>query len=551
MTAPSVRDVLAAFKGMSFEEMSSAIAAMPQDAVAELEAAADEVVGQKVWYPNPGPQSEAYFSQADELFFGGQAGGGKSNFLCGLALNEHWRVRLFRREREQVEGLIDECVEIMGHETGLARRPPIWRLPSGAQIDFAGIPHEQNKTKFQGRARDLIGFDEITEFTETMYRFVIAWNRSTRPGQRCRVVATGNPPTNDEGLWVISYWAPWLDEEHPNPAKPGELRWFTQIDGRDVECDGPEPIEIEVRGKTRTVHPRSRSFIPSSLEDNPDLMRTDYVSVLEALPEALRIRLREGKFTTTFKDDERQVIPRAWVQAANKRWLDGKRPETPMTAIGADPALGGRDVYVMAPRYAHWFEPLIRVPGKELRGEDGEVKPSLLAANLEGARRDNAQVNFDSIGIGAALLMHLQNNEIPYVSLNAGMGSDAKDRTGNFGFANQRTEWWWRMRERLDPEHGDGAGRPSTLALPPDPRLTSDLTAPRFDLRGGNYVVESKDEIKKRLGRSTDDGDAVVMCAYTGDDRAAQRARGRNGSRSQERQNRGYTAIKRKLRVYK
>ena len=47
-----------------------------------------------------------------------------------------------------------------------------------------------------------------------------------------------------EGAWVISYWGPWLDPGHPNPAKPGELRWFTTIDGKDVECSGPEPVIV-------------------------------------------------------------------------------------------------------------------------------------------------------------------------------------------------------------------------------------------------------------------------------------------------------------------
>ena len=54
------------------------------------------------------------------------------------------------------------------------------------------------------------------------------WNRSSVPGQRCRVVVGSNPPTTAAGLWVILYWAPWLDPMHPYPAKPGELTaWGT------------------------------------------------------------------------------------------------------------------------------------------------------------------------------------------------------------------------------------------------------------------------------------------------------------------------------------
>jgi hypothetical protein len=45
--------------------------------------------------------------------------------------------------------------------------------------------------------------------------------------------------------------------------------------------------------------------------------------------------------------------------------------------------------------------------------------------------------------------------------------------------------------------------------------LTGDLTAPHWRvMSGGKILIESKDEIRKRLGRSTDDGDAVVQAYY-------------------------------------
>jgi hypothetical protein len=88
-------------------------------------------------------------------------------------------------------------------------------------------------------------------------------------GQRCRVLVTSNPPTTADGLWVIRYWGPWLDPTHPNPAKPGELRWFTTIGGEDVEVDGQGPHVIP--GEPAPVMARSRTYLPASLADNPDL----------------------------------------------------------------------------------------------------------------------------------------------------------------------------------------------------------------------------------------------------------------------------------------
>jgi hypothetical protein len=66
----------------------------------------------------------------------------------------------------------------------------------------------------------------------------------------------------------------------------------------------------------------------------------------------------------------------------------------------------------------------------------------------------------------------------------------------------------WRLRESLDPEHGDD------LQLPPDPELLADLTAARFEVRASGIIVEAKEKIKERLGRSPDCADAVALAHY-------------------------------------
>src|SRR3981189_2997714 len=92
-----------------------------------------------------------------------------------------------------------------------------------------------DELKYQGRPKDLLALDEATNFLEAQARFLMGWVRTTIPGQRCRAVLTFNPPTTTEGQWVLQFFGPWLDENHPNPAKPGELRWFAVIDGKDTE----------------------------------------------------------------------------------------------------------------------------------------------------------------------------------------------------------------------------------------------------------------------------------------------------------------------------
>jgi hypothetical protein len=90
------------------------------------------------------------------------------------------------------------------------------------------------------------------------------------------------------------------------------------------------------------------------------------------------------------------------------------------------------------------------------------------------------------------------------VALSSAGSSTARDRTGQLAFVNKRAEWWWRLREALDPDLGIG------LALPPDRELLADLTAPRWELALHGIKIEGKDAIRSRIGRSTDKGDALV-----------------------------------------
>lgn len=66
---------------------------------------------------------------------------------------------------------------------------------------------------------------------------------------------------------------------------------------------------------------------------------------------------------------------------------------------------------------------------------------------------------------------------------------------------------WWKLREALDPE----GGQDEKLMLPDDPRLLAELTTPRWKLTGTDILIESKDDIKKRVGGSPDRADVVCQ----------------------------------------
>jgi hypothetical protein len=511
---------------MTLDDILLRLGALPENEKKDVETAALEATATRRFVPNVGPQTQAYFSQADEIFYGGGAGGGKSALLCGLAVEEHRKSIIFRREYPQMKGLVDEVQRQIGTRSGYSAHDKVWRLPKGNELEFGSVPNEEDREKYQGRAHDLKGFDEITHFTESQYRFLIGWNRSTEPGQRCRVVATGNPPISAEGTWVIKYWGPWLDPTHPRPAKPGELRWFAVVDGQDVE----------VEGATNGKHPhaRSRTFIPARLEDNPELMATGYAAVIEGMPEPLRTMMRDGRFDVGQSDTEFQVIPTAWIVAAQERWKPEGFKDFAMTAIGFDPAGGGMDAAELACRHGGWYATLITAKGGHTA--DGAAA----AATIFRHRKDNAPVVVDvGGGYGGAVTLRLRDNGVAHIGFNGANSTTGKTIDGQLGFSNKRAEAWWRFREALDPDQQGG----SAVCLPPDPELRADLAAPTYSVGPRGIVIELKDELRKRLGRSPGKGDAVVMCLSEGN--AAQRKLLRGHRVEQATANMGYALLKR------
>jgi hypothetical protein len=490
-----------------------------------------------VWTPNPGPQTVAYFCDADELFYGGQAGGGKTDLGLGLALTAHKRSLVLRRVNKDALKLVERVAEILGMRAGYNGQLQRWKLAAqGGKAErivaFSGCEYDEDKQRFKGDPHDFIYFDEGTDFLQSQYRFIIGWNRSADEAQRCRVIVGSNPPTTADGLWVIAHWAPWLDPLHPRPARPGELRWYTTgPEGDDLEVEGPGPHLVN----GEPVLARSRTYIPARLADNPELRRTGYAAVLAGLPEELRRAYRDGNFAAGLRDHDFQVIPTTWIEAAQQRWRpDGGRGIV-MTAIGLDVAQGGSDHTVLAARHGGWYAPLVRKPGHETQNG------SAVAAAVVAMRRDRCPVIIDvGGGWGGDTVARLKDNGISAVGFNGAHASRAKTKDGQLAFFNKRAEAWWRMREGLDPAQDGGA----VIALPPDTAVKADLAAPRWELTARGIKIEDKAEIRKRLGRSPDAGDAIVMCLSEGMRAVAAELRRSREAARPDRANVGYPHLK-------
>ena len=121
----------------TLDELAFRIDTMPEaDRVAVIEDTIAATSGMK-WIPNPGPQTEADFCQADVLLYGGQAAGGKTDLLGGLALMKHKRSLIMRRQYTDLGALIERFREIDGTYAGFnGAPPPRLRTADGRLIDF-------------------------------------------------------------------------------------------------------------------------------------------------------------------------------------------------------------------------------------------------------------------------------------------------------------------------------------------------------------------------------------------------------------------------------
>lgn len=199
--------------------------------------------------------------------------------------------------------------------------------------------------------------------------------------------------------------------------------------------------------------------------------------------------------------DEDAVIPLSWLEAAIERWHEWDRAGRPSPGgplwTGLDVGRGGDDS-VLALRDG-WA---ITLTGNKRRDTMSQV------AEMQGVE---GRAIVDAVGVGAGVYDRLRElGYRPLAYVGAGKTSH-RDRSGKYGFVNVRSAAYWNLRELLDPAYDP------VLALPPDDLMISDLTTPTWTITSGSppkYVVETKEKVVERLGRSPDRGDAIAMAFW-------------------------------------
>lgn len=264
-----------------------------------------------IWKPQP--RQALFMSRPeDEALYGGAAGGGKSDALVMEATRQvhipYYRGLIVRRTYPQLEDLIGKSLRLYPKAFPGAKyndSKHIWHFPSGAVIIFGSIQHDKDKYNYQGKPYDFIGFDELTQFTYTLYDYLAHSRcRPNGPGTRTYVRATANPGGIGHG---------WVKERFITAAPPGETVW------RKVKATLPGGVQYE-----KWV---TSVFIPAKLTDNKILMDNDpnYLARLASMPEAERNALLYGDWNsfngqvfTEWRDDREHYMDRKFTHVIDK-----------------------------------------------------------------------------------------------------------------------------------------------------------------------------------------------------------------------------------------
>jgi hypothetical protein len=216
-----------------------------------------------------------------------------------------------------------------------------------------------------------------------------------------------------------------------------------------------------------------------------------------------------GKFP---KISEDVLIPTQWVELAQERWEkhSGKLDGVPV--MGIDVAGMGRDCSVFCERvgnYVHHIKKHNSGGVADHMRVAGEAT-SFLSKNPKGF------VSIDTIGEGAGVYSRLGEIGLGSRSISCKYSESAKfydkeltDITGQYKFANMRAYLFWSVRDWLNPKNNKGA------MIPPDSGIIEEASEIKWLFRSdGKVIIEPKEDIKKRLGRSTDEFDALANTFY-------------------------------------
>ncbi|TXH40587.1 MAG: hypothetical protein E6Q97_39285 [Desulfurellales bacterium] len=235
--------------------------------------------------PHPKQALFLALDDVEEALFGGATGGGKTISLLADALKyvhvPHYSALLLRRtfpELKQEGGLIAVAHEwLSSTDAKWNEQDKTWSFPSGATLKFGYMDNENDKYRYQGGEYHYIGFDELTQFSESQYTYLFSRLRRREDIPVPLRIRGATNPGGIGGKWVFDRFIP----EEFTPAQARELKvWYKTHDDGHVTA-----------------------FVPSLLDDNPSLDRDSYMRSLMQLDEITRAQYISGDWLIQVRGD--------------------------------------------------------------------------------------------------------------------------------------------------------------------------------------------------------------------------------------------------------
>ncbi len=219
-------------------------------------------------------------SLTSEGFYGGSAGGGKSEALLMAALQfveiPRYAALILRRTYADLSlpgALMDRAAEwLSGTDAQWKDKKKTWVFPSGASLTFGYLETEKDKFRYQGAEFQYVAFDELTQFTETQYQYLFSRTRRIKGVKIPIRIRSASNPGGIGHDWV-------------------KVRFII-----------PDVTELTKQ---------ERFFVPALLDDNPYLDRVTYCEALNKLDPVTREQLRNGNWDVTLSGG---MFKREWFE---------------------------------------------------------------------------------------------------------------------------------------------------------------------------------------------------------------------------------------------
>jgi len=462
--------------------------------------------------PQAGRQTEFCRSSETEVFYGGEAGGGKSAALLIDAAYQvpidGYKAIIFRRTYSDLEGLINLARQWYcptGAKYNESKH--LFKWPNGSQIKFAHMQYVKDIYTHQGQEYDYIAFDELPQFPKLAYVYLFSRLRGSNPKIKRFMRSTGNP----DGPFLL-----WVKNRFFDPMEPSKGAYFKTVNDKDVKVN---------KGDVGAI---SRKFIPCVRAENKILMDADpeYENRLDQLPEDKKRALKEGLWTMQDKPD--QLVHSDWWEAAIKG--KNKFVDNGKYTIGAD--FGTHQGVDRSVEFLGIGNKPYRC--RNWRQTKTTEMARLLAATASSVDRSNVMIGVDSIGPGTGVADSLEDDHQCGTILERCTHKDPifdAKYIGDIQFDNLRSQMWWKLK--LDFEDGN-IDMSAFMEKPTKANgeidedsdqgyfdefniLQEDILAHTFRVYNGKLLVIAKSELKKpeNLGRSPDFGDALVIWNWT------------------------------------